>query len=493
MRSIRSVIREPDAANDLVSNSGDAFSVAMTAATHRVACESLLHGDGEEDLVFGLFRLSQGKTRRTALLFDFVFPNAGDRARHGNASFSGEYVERAAAIAKATGAGIALMHSHLGPGWQGMSDDDVLAERRWAPYAESVTGLPLVGITAGTDGAWSARSWHYCERAKRYQRVWAENVRVVGKRMSTTWCDRVIARPAFREMYKRTATVWGADNHASMARLRVGIVGLGSVGMLVAEMLARMGMTRLSFIDFDTILPSQSGPSAQLGATAADLDRAKIDVAEREALCCSSTARPNRSARKSLSSVVRTSGYKEALDCDVIFSCVDRPWPRATLNHIAYAHLIPVVDGGIAVRFRNGICTGADWQLQTVGPERACLDCLRVFDPADVGLEMEGKLDDPKYLQGLPADHRLKQNENVFPMSANLASLEILQFVALTTGVAGLDDLGVQRFRMMPGILDQQNRTCNARHATMRVSKPPADSVVSVQCCRSVRSRLRGR
>jgi len=64
-------------------------------------------------------------------------------------------------------------------------------------------------------------------------------------------------------------------------------------------------------------------------------------------------------------------------------------------------------------------------------------------------------LDDPSYLKGLPSDHKFKRNENVFPFSANLGSLEVLHLVALVTGAAGVTDFGIQRFRYIPGILEQ--------------------------------------
>jgi hypothetical protein len=51
----------------------------------------------------------------------------------------------------------------------------------------------------------------------------------------------------------------------------------------------------------------------------------------------------------------------------------------------------------------------------------------------------------------------------VFPFSENLASLEILQLVALVTGIAGITDFGIQRFRYIPGILDvDTERVCKS-------------------------------
>jgi molybdopterin/thiamine biosynthesis adenylyltransferase len=433
------------------------MSVALTESVNLALREHLLKGDGEEDLMFALWSPSQGELRFTSLIHTPIVPVPGDRQRHGNASFNVQYFERVCQIAAAQpGCGIAFMHSHLGPGWQGMSDDDVRAELKIAGAASGLTDLPLVGLTVGTDGTWSARLWPYAGN-KKYEREWCTSVRSVGAQFRVDFMETMKARPSFRELFKRTVTVWGKQNHATMARLRIGIVGLGSVGSLVAEMLARMGLTSFVLIDFDEV--QAHNLDRLLGATETDIGALKIAIAERQ---ISHSATADRLEVRAIPySVAEEAGYRAALDCDVIFSCVDRPRPRSILNHLAYAHLIPVIDGGIDVRFKHGEFSGVDWQLQTVAPSRACLECLGAFLPADVATEIEGKLDDPSYLRGLPADHRLRRNENVFPFSANLASLEVLQLVALVSGIGGITDFGVQRYRYLPGTLETDvERTC---------------------------------
>ena len=437
-------------------NLNQEYSAALPITLHDELCRHLIRSDREEELTFALWTPSRGNIRFTALLYKAIMPIEGDRQRHGNVSFNPQYFERVCQIAVKEGCGIAFIHSHPVAGWQGMSKDDIKAEHQMAGSVLALTGLPLLGMTIGSDTNWSARLWEHIGE-KKYEKKWCHSVRIIGNQLRIDFTDFLIPQVEFRENFRRTATIWGVDSHQIIARSRIGIIGLGSVGAMVAEALARMGLTQFVLIDFDEI--QIHNQDRLIGSKNQDIGKLKIAIAERQ-IRESATATQVHIATVPYS-IAEKSGYRAALDCDVLFSCVDRPRPRHILNHFAYAHLIPVIDGGIDVRFRGGIFSGADWQLQTVGPTRACLKCLGTYNYADVSTEIEGMLDDPRYLNGLPNNHRFKQNENVFPFSANLAMLEVLQLVALTTGIAGINNFGVQRYRYNPGILETDiERNC---------------------------------
>jgi molybdopterin-synthase adenylyltransferase len=434
------------------------YSVALPSDLDAELREFLIRRDNEEDLSFALWTPSRGKRRLTALINKPIYPVKGDRQRHGNVSFNPKYFERVCELAAAEEKGIAFLHSHPGPGWQRMSNDDIRAEQKMVGAVAGLTDLPLLGMTAGSDGTWSGRVWEHIE-SRHYERKWCQSVRSVGEVLRVNFADGLLPRPEFREIFKRTVTVWGEKNHANLARLRIGILGLGSVGSIVAEALARMGMQRYILIDFDIVLLHNL--DRLLGATEKDIGELKVDIAKRQ-IQKSATAAEVEITTVPFS-IAEEEGYEAALDCDVIFSCGDRPRARHILNHFAYAHLIPVIDGGIDVRFKRGEFSGVDWQVQTVAPGRPCLACIKTYDLGDVATEIEGKLDDPSYLRGLPQDHRFRRNENVFPFSVNLASLEILQLVALVTGIAGITDFGLQRYRYIPGIIEvDTGKTCTS-------------------------------
>ena len=435
------------------------YSVAMTEGVAAAARTHLLRADGQEDICFALWRPSQGRSRMTALVHRLVIPKDGERRVHGNASFEPAFFERALTEAAAEGAGLALMHSHpLGTGWQGMSLDDVRAEQGNAGAVLGATKRPLVGLTLASDGAWSARFWKRTA-PRTYARHNCATVRVVGDRLAVTYMDELAPPPLANAEQIRTVSAWGEEAQRDLTRLRIGQIGAGSVGGLIGDSLARTGFEDVMLMDFDFI---ESHNLDRLSyATRRDVGHLKIDV-QATHLEQRATAEPFR-VEKVLAAVYEDEGFRAALDCDVLFACVDRPWGRYILNLIAYAHLIPVIDGGIAVRCnRHGRLAAADWKAHTASIGRPCLQCLGQYDPGLVQTEREGRLDDPTYIAGLPKDHPLKTRENVFAFSMSCASMQMLQVLALALAPLGQPNPGAQSYHFVGNITeDPHYGTCD--------------------------------
>src|SRR5713226_2447785 len=107
--------------------SGVEISVAMTEELDRTLSQHLDKGPTQEDLAFAYWKPSRGLHRYTAVMHDAVLPINGDRILQGNVAFTSQYLERVLSHIP-QGSGVALLHSHLGPGWQDMSTDDEMAE-----------------------------------------------------------------------------------------------------------------------------------------------------------------------------------------------------------------------------------------------------------------------------------------------------------------------------------------------------------------------------
>jgi molybdopterin-synthase adenylyltransferase len=436
------------------------FSVAMAEEMHDRLCGHLARRDGQEDLCFALWYPSNGYSRTTALLSDVVLPVDGDRLVHGNAAFEAKYLLRALRMARAAGAGLAFLHSHPAPGWQGMSRPDVLAESGMAAMVWGATKQPLVGLTLGAaDRTWSARVWSRV-RTRRFNRQWCESVRIVGGRLRVHYCEDLLPAPKPTRQQVRTVSAWGEKAQADLARLKVGVIGLGSVGSIVAEALVRTGVRALVLEDFDRAEELNRDRTLNLSAGDAKARRPKV-AAQTSELREHATADSIRIEPLELS-VCEDEGYRRALDCDVLFSCVDRPWPRSVLNFIAYSALIPVIDGGLlASQTPSGRLRTADWKVHIAGAGRACLRCVEQFDAGLVQSERNGDFEDPKYIQGLAKDHPIRTRENVFAFSLGVASLEMCQFVLLTVGAGGRGAGRGQNYHLATGAIDPMKAACD--------------------------------
>lgn len=404
-------------------------SVALPSDIEEQLRSHLLREDGQEDLCLAFYKMSTGFVRFSALLCEVVLPSVGDRRVHGDVTFSGDYILRSALTARERKCGLAVLHSHpSASGWQKMSSMDMEAERGFANLVREITGMPLVGMTlGGEDISWSARHWDIGV-GKSVSSSECENVRVVGDRLSVTWNDEMCPVPEFSDTQIRTLSSWGEKTQADLARQKVLIVGAGSVGLDLAVRLAATGLTNISVMDYDIVEPHNL--DRLIGATPKDamLRRQKIHIAKREIAKAATALSPNIDI--SDYSVCEEQGFKQALDSDLIFSCVDRPWARMVLNNLAYTDLIPVIDGGISISTgKDGQMLSSTWRSHTIRHGYPCMVCLRQLQPQLAGLDRKGELDNPAYIKGAPHLDPNSNAQNVALLSVSVTSAMLLQYV----------------------------------------------------------------
>ena len=433
--------------------------VALTEQVNEQALRHLLQHyqaqEDQEDLCFATWRPSTGQTKQTALLDDVILPNDGERQLHGNASFEPNYLARAIQIARKRGAGLAFMHSHPAPGFQSLSRTDAATEGRIIERRARATRFPLVGLTVGADEYWSARVWQ--RDGSRASPQWCDQVRVIGPhRYAAFFNDRLVPVPKRQSTLRRTYDTLGTDVQQNLARMRIGVVGLGSVGSIVSEALGRIGVSRITLIDHDIVEPHNL--DRMLFATAADADTPKVSLAER-ALRRHATA-AELDIKALAASIQDADAYRAALDCDVLFSCVDRPTARDVMNHIAYAHLIPVIDGGISVWSPGGRFRRAHWRAHLVAPGRECMRCNEQYSTAEVVIERDGSLDDPSYDASLPVEDR-QRNENVFSFSLSLASMEVNRLLHYVLRSPSFGKIYQQDYQFNIGEIETRRETCH--------------------------------
>ena len=437
------------------------YDAAMMVAADECARHHLLQhydkGKLQEDLCFALWRPSTGRGRVTAIIKEVILPQKGERELHGNASFNSSYLSRAIRLACKEGAGLALMHSHPSDGWQDMSIPDITAEQVVIGYPAGVTGLPLVGLTIGTDGYWSARFW-VKDKGKKPRRHWCRKVRVIGrKEYRVYYNDNLVPPPARSNILRRTIDSWGRECQQDIARLKVGVVGLGSVGCVVAEVLARIGVSDIVLIDADTV--EEHNLDRLLYGTKKDIGKRKVDIVKR-AILRNATAREVKVAAHALP-VQNKHAYESALDCDFLFSCVDRPVARDVLNHIANAHLVPVVDGGVAVErnSRTEKLNAAHWRAHIITPHHQCMRCNGQYDSSMVVTELDGSLDNPSYINNLPPEQR-DRNQNVFSFALHLAGMEVNLMLRYLIGQDWWPSVSQQDYQFVTGKITINNEEC---------------------------------
>jgi hypothetical protein len=279
----------------------------------------------------------------------------------------------------------------------------------------SIFGSLVLGRHAASGRVW-------CRAERRLHEL--RKIAVMGESFRFAANTQPVLQSAVLGLFDRSLALTGVGALATLAQMRVAIVGAGGTGSLMAELLARAGAGEVTIFDFDASEPSNLNRVLHLRAN--DVERGD-QKALRISEAIAELGLPTKISASSTGGDVRTRASAiELADFDLLVSCVDRDWPRLVISEVAYQFLVPVVDLGTEITAHEGQIQSIDARASISGPGRPCLLCAGVISAERVRLE--GLADAEKQRQidtGYSPNIRLKAPA-VMDLNMRAASMAML-------------------------------------------------------------------
>lgn len=223
----------------------------------------------------------------------------------------------------------------------------------------------------------------------------------------------------------RTVRALGERAQRILGQLRVGIVGLGGMGSLVAQQLAHLGVRDFVLIDPERV--DVTNLNRLVGATHALVGETKVAVAA----ALIEAVQPNARIDARVGDVRLERDARALLELDVVFGCTDSHGSRAILNQLAHQYFVPVIDTGVRIDAPNGQIASVVGRVQLLVPELPCLICEALLDPEQVRRDLltdEERARDP-YIVGAR-----EPQPAVISLNGTVASLSVTMLLAMACG-----------------------------------------------------------
>lgn len=406
----------------------DHCDILVTSQDHQRIMDHLFPGDQDEHgaiLRAGIVR--NGSSLR--LLVQHVEP-----AEFGTDYVVGRYGYRALAptfihreILQCRDAGLAYLavHNHYGSDRRvRFSSIDLESHKRGYPSLLDIgRGVPVGALVFGRRSV-AGDIWLPDGR-----RLSLGTYRVIGDHFSRLYSHPKGGRQR-TSAHDRQVRMFGAAGQDVLEASKVAVVGLGGVGSLVAEYLARLGVGHLILIDPDRI--ESSNLSRVVGATLVDVEtgQLKTQIAVRHARELANNARLQPIAddvsRHSVAQVLR--------DCDFIFLAADSMRARLVVNALAHQYIIPVIQVGAKIRQdKFGNLADAMCAVRHIRPGTGCLWCNGLIDPTQLAVEAKSDRERKEQAYGVQ-----EPNPSVITLNAVAAAHAVndflFDFLGLRTG-----------------------------------------------------------
>lgn len=297
------------------------------------------------------------------------------------------------------------------------------------------------------------------------------SVSVVGAPYIRLWPNSLPVQPsADDETLARHADFVQPAVKRMIGSLRVGIIGCGGLGPLVAENLLRLGVRSFALFDPDILDATNlnrwpSGRSVDIGAPKAALLAARLRDCEPRTVVDAHTV-----------DVLDGDVLPAAGACDLLVSAVDNDAARLWVNRVAAACLIPLFDVGVRVRTAPHI----DFLTRivpVVPAVTACLECS--------GMCLLNHLEIAKSLDGMTA---MVRQATGYVEDTPAAAPSVM---GLNTLAAGETTLAILAY--LAGLGDGFPHPIKSTWSSAQTVRIGSDSHLPVDTCPSCGSENRGR
>jgi molybdopterin/thiamine biosynthesis adenylyltransferase len=335
------------------------------------------------------------------------------------------------------------VHNHGGYGSVAFSGVDLETHERGFPaLLDIMQGVP-VGALVFAENAIAGDIW---TQGRRFPLREAIVIGPTRKRLTPSPTSTMSSPDA---RFDRQVRLFGASGQAILRNCRVAIIGLGGVGILLAEYLGRLGVGEFILVDPDRLRPinlprmvhatnwdamtwlAADGQPAWMQRLAYRLATPKVQLARRI------IRQANRHAAvHPFETIIEAPKALEAIKtCDYVFLAADSHRARLLFNALVHQYLIPGVQLGS--RIRSDASTGAVNHVHTVTrwvlPHTGCLVCNEAINPARLQdesvaasmLKRQRYVDDPD----VPAP-------SVITLNASSAAQAANDFLFYMTGLA---------------------------------------------------------
>jgi hypothetical protein len=210
------------------------------------------------------------------------------------------------------------------------------------------------------------------------------------------------------------------------------VVGLGGIGSVAAEGLARLGVGHLILVDPDRV--ETTNLNRLQGASLTDVGAYKVDVAARNLKAYMG----NGLVIDTHKDTIYVEGVKTALkDADFLIGCVDNHAARYFLNRFAVQYLIPYFDGATRIIPKDKDVS-VSMRLGVVIPSvTTCMHCgfIEYYDEREVFLDFASE----GMRETLKRGGYIKNNESipnpaVYPQNMIVSGFLLLEFINMISG-----------------------------------------------------------